>query len=94
MQIPPLIEGHLVKCSLCEDCGWVCENHRFRPWEGARACKCGEAGMPNPSCNVPDVGETPRMPKGFRTEAGRPRQTIEPGDNQYVALPENCHQPG
>jgi hypothetical protein len=33
-----------MKCSLCEDCGWVCESHPGRPWEGERACTCGDAG--------------------------------------------------
>ena len=27
-----------MKCSLCEDCGWVCE--------GDHACTCGGAGAP------------------------------------------------
>jgi hypothetical protein len=27
-----------MKCSLCEDCGWVCESHPARPWEGEHAC--------------------------------------------------------
>jgi hypothetical protein len=34
----------LIKCSLCQDCGWVCENHPGRPWEGPHACNCGGAG--------------------------------------------------
>ena len=25
-------------CLLCEDSGWVCENHRTEPWEGPHAC--------------------------------------------------------
>src|SRR5580692_411856 len=33
-----------MKCSLCEDCGWVCESHPDRPWEGEHACACGGAG--------------------------------------------------
>jgi DNA invertase Pin-like site-specific DNA recombinase len=33
-----------MKCSLCEDCGWVCESHPDRPWEGEHACTCGAAG--------------------------------------------------
>src|SRR5258706_14852208 len=28
-------------CSVCEDCGWVCENHPDKPWEGEHACTCG-----------------------------------------------------
>jgi len=27
----------------CEDCGWVCESHPDRPWEGEHACTCGGA---------------------------------------------------
>ena len=37
-------------CDKCEDCGWVCENHNDKPWEGHCEsddyCKCGGAGMP------------------------------------------------
>ena len=43
-----------MKCPLCEDCGWVCENHPDRPWEGKDACTCGGAGMPCPWCNLHD----------------------------------------
>ena len=42
---------HAMKCSLCEDCGWVCETHPDRPWEGEHACTCGAAGAPCPRCN-------------------------------------------
>jgi hypothetical protein len=56
-----------IKCSLCEDCGWVCESHPARPWEGEHACTCGAAGAPCPWCNVgriaPDAGGVRR--KGF-----------------------------
>ncbi|OAF11763.1 hypothetical protein AYJ54_07845 [Bradyrhizobium centrolobii] len=55
-------------CDLCDDCGWVCENHPDRPWDGPRACTCGGAGAPCPHCNVPAEGEPPRMPKGFRVD--------------------------
>jgi hypothetical protein len=34
-----------MKCSRCEDCGWVCENHPDRPWDGEHACTCGGAGL-------------------------------------------------
>ncbi|SHH62922.1 hypothetical protein SAMN05443248_5464 [Bradyrhizobium erythrophlei] len=57
-----------MKCSRCEDCGWVCENHPERPWEGEHACTCGGAGMPCPRCNEPQGNETPRLPAGFKTE--------------------------
>jgi hypothetical protein len=57
-----------MNCSLCEDCGWVCETHPGRPWEGNHACNCGGAGAPCPWCNLPDKDGTPRLPDGFRTE--------------------------
>jgi hypothetical protein len=34
-------DSPVMKCSLCEDCGWVCETHPGRPWEGDHACACG-----------------------------------------------------
>src|SRR6266567_7246455 len=57
-----------MKCELCDDCGWVCENHQDRPWQGAHACSCGGAGMACPRCNPSDQESPPRPPKGFRTE--------------------------
>jgi hypothetical protein len=57
-----------MKCSLCEDCGWVCETHPGRLWEGDHACTCGGAGAPCPWCNLPDKDGAPRLPDGFRTE--------------------------
>jgi len=27
-----------MKCLLCEDTGWVCENHPDQPWQGPHAC--------------------------------------------------------
>src|ERR1700730_298370 len=61
-----------MKCSLCEDCGWVCESHPYRPWEGEHACACGAAGAPCPRCNVPEEDGAPRLPEGFRTEVRPP----------------------
>src|SRR5262249_33759713 len=46
-------------CFQCEDCGWVCESHPERPWEGSHACGCGGAGMPCPICNPSDEGADP-----------------------------------
>jgi hypothetical protein len=57
-----------MRCLLCEDCGWVCEAHPDRPWEGEHACRCGGAGAPCPHCNASEDGTAPRMPKGFKTE--------------------------
>jgi hypothetical protein len=56
-----------MKCALCEDSGWVCENHPKRAWEGEHACECGGAGAPCPICNVPEAGEAPRLPKDYAT---------------------------
>jgi hypothetical protein len=57
-----------MKCALCEGCGWVCENHPDRPWEGKDACTCGGAGMPCPWCNLPDKDGAPRLPDGFKMD--------------------------
>lgn len=41
-------------CEVCDDTGWVCENHRDVPWGGvssrADACECG-AGAACDVCN-------------------------------------------
>jgi hypothetical protein len=58
----------LMKCALCEDCGWVCENHPEPPWEGEHACTCGGAGMPCPKCNPSDLDHPPRPPTGTGIE--------------------------
>jgi hypothetical protein len=57
-----------VKCILCADTGWVCENHLTRPWGGPNACPCGGAGAPCPMCNSVEFDEAPRLPAGFKTE--------------------------
>jgi hypothetical protein len=41
----------LMKRAVCDDCGWVCENHPDRPFQGESACTCGGAGAPCPRCN-------------------------------------------
>jgi len=58
----------LMKCSVCEDSGWVCETHPDKPWEGEHACRCDGAGMPCPKCNVPEKNEPPRPPAGLKTQ--------------------------
>jgi hypothetical protein len=57
-----------MKCPQCAECGWVCEEHPGRPWQGGHACTCGAAAMACPRCNAPSEGEEPRLPEGFRTE--------------------------
>jgi hypothetical protein len=54
-----------MKCVRCADVGWICENHRDKPWDGDRACSCGGAGAPCPACNV-GTGDEPRLPTGFK----------------------------
>jgi hypothetical protein len=55
-----------MKCTCCNDIGWVCENHPDRPWEGERACTCGRVGIPCPACNTIE-DDAPRLPEGYRT---------------------------
>lgn len=51
-------------CPNCLNTGHVCENHSDRPWDGVdldddpRACHCGGAGMPCPTCcdEIPQDG--------------------------------------
>jgi hypothetical protein len=52
-------------CARCDNCRWVCEDHRDRPWEGPRACTCGGAGAQCPVCNPADEDNPPAMPEGF-----------------------------
>ena len=26
-----------MKCAICDDCGWVCEDHPDAPWDEAKA---------------------------------------------------------
>jgi hypothetical protein len=57
-----------MRCEVCDNTGWVCENHADRPsdcGDSKRGCTCGGAGMPCLVCNQPEPGERPRMPMGF-----------------------------
>jgi hypothetical protein len=56
------------ECPRCASTGWVCENHSDRAWDGAKACGCGGAGMPCPSCNVGSEDNPPRLPEGFQRD--------------------------
>jgi hypothetical protein len=53
-----------LKCKVCDDTGWVCENHRNLPWKGFSnrqdACDCG-AGAPCEWCNPCDADNPPDM---------------------------------
>jgi hypothetical protein len=55
-------------CKVCDNTGWVCEEHPGRPSDcggSKRGCTCGAAGIPCPNCNEPAPGERPRMPAGL-----------------------------
>src|ERR1700730_13077562 len=56
------------RCSRCDSTGWVCEDHSDRPWDAAKACGCGGAGMPCPSCNVSNADNPRRLPGGFHPD--------------------------
>jgi hypothetical protein len=60
-------------CDLCDDTGWVCEDHGDRPLKTdskrADACGCG-AGVP---CPV-NADDPPRLPPGMLVTIDRPRQ--------------------
>jgi hypothetical protein len=58
----------IISCARCDDVGWVCENHPYRPFDGPRRCLCGGAGAPCPRCNQPTEGAAPRLPAGYKTE--------------------------
>jgi hypothetical protein len=55
---------------LCEDTGWICENHTDQPWQGTHACTCGGAGTSCPKCNSASAGYLPRLPLGFHPHKG------------------------
>jgi hypothetical protein len=52
-------------CPRCDNCRWLCENHRDQLWLGVHGCTCGGAGMPCPFCNKSDDGSPPELPEGF-----------------------------
>jgi flavoprotein len=54
-----------LKCTFCEDCGWVCEDHPTFPWNEEHLLTCNGAGVSCPWCNN---GEIPRLPKGFKSD--------------------------
>ena len=61
---------HVMTCKLCDDTGWVCEDHGDRPVkadsERSDACDC-PAAMPCPACNADDP---PRPPRGMTVTIG------------------------
>lgn len=67
------------RCHVCDDTGWVCEDHPDRPSDCvpvARSCTCGGAGKPCPVCNTPAAGERPRMGPDFVPALDRDKGSI------------------
>jgi hypothetical protein len=64
---PRLARTVRMKCAFCTDTGWIYGNHRCGFGEGPDAC-CGGAGIPCPTCNIPEKDSTPRMPDSLKTE--------------------------
>jgi hypothetical protein len=73
----------------CDNCRWVCEDHRGRPWDGPRACTCGGAGVdnsfPESLTSTPDgsmfVGSL-NLGGVVKVRAGAPLlQFVQPGAN-------------
>jgi hypothetical protein len=70
-----------MRCEVCDDTGWVCEDHGDRPLKGdskrGDACDYG-VGMPCPHCNSCDgIGEPPDISRmNFKVTIDRkgPRQ--------------------
>jgi hypothetical protein len=61
-------------CMRCDGGRWVCENHPGLPFLGDRACTCGGAGAPCPTCNQtdhPGDPDLPDMPDGFVVDMQR-----------------------
>jgi hypothetical protein len=81
-----------MKRAVCEDCGWVCENHPDTPWEGLRACTCGGAGMPCPRCNRGDLDHPPRPPAGTQSNSTRRAGGIRNSSSVPRALVRACQR--
>jgi hypothetical protein len=53
-------------CARRDNCHWIREAHRDRPWDGPHACGCGAPCEPCPVCNRMDG--IPNLPEGFRVD--------------------------
>ena len=86
-----------MSCLLCEDSGWVCENHPDQPFTGTHACSCGGAGMPCPKCNPSSEDEAPRLPKWFEPDpvtgdSKLPAETLTFGPCGYLSGYLSCYR--
>jgi hypothetical protein len=80
-----------MKCLLCEDTGWVCENHLDQPWEGPHTCSCGGAGMPCAKCNPSSEDKPPRLPKGSSPTQSSASRLKTTGRNAYIRTMPSKH---
>ena len=60
-----------MKCLVCEGCGWVCESHPERPWEGEHACTCGGAGNAMPELQPCGRADGTEAARGFQDAGGQ-----------------------
>src|SRR5712691_6019239 len=55
----------VMACLLCDNTGWVCEEHPDRPWRGtsqrADACDCVRVGMPCECNPCGGIDESPTL---------------------------------
>jgi len=56
---------YLIVCLVCDNNGWVCEEHPDRPWRGtsrrADACDCVRVGMPCQCNPCGGIDEPPKL---------------------------------
>jgi hypothetical protein len=93
---PAVVAFRRMKCTRCDDCGWLCENHTRRPSLGNRACDCGWAGTPCLACNtLDDEDDPPRPPEGFKISIDKDTGGIEgPAAGQQRQLQPYDHSKG
>lgn len=89
------------ECRVCDNTGWVCENHPDRPWDTLRedSCTCG-AGMPCRVCQLelvleacrpvaPLAAEAPAMLEALRVDVSYMLDAVlslEAGSNKRTAI--------
>jgi hypothetical protein len=69
-----------MKCTLCEDCGWVSESHPDRPWNGEHACNAAPLAR-----HVRDAIQAVRTIRRDRQELSGLNSTREAGAIEWLA---------
>ena len=88
------------KCARCDDCGWVCEEHPYRPWQGVRACDYGALARPAPTAILLMTPQRASRSQGCRsrlmTKPGGtdppPCSPCQPPLNFFPASPDLLHR--